>query len=692
MTFRRSMRARIGLVRLGIAVLLGSLLGGDRALQAQSALRAKTERETVELDLARLGFEQGLELRGTVDTRSVHFPTLAASRPESGRLRLLLDVQLPTWQRAVLEVRVRDRGVLALDLLRWAGSEVVLPLEPADLREPFIRVDFELRGSLADDRCVDDRTAGGFVRILPRSGLELVVDTRRVDEIRNFWETLPRTVEIAVASGRGGADVFHTALLVGLALARSGREILYRELEGSPPLVAGEFGRLLPVADQVEGADRRSFGKHAVAQKPPHVVIGDPEIVAFHMKERAWVGDREEPLFPRGTNDLSLVRTGRTSVLFVHPRAGPALDRLVRTGLVSLAAGTDTNLVSSGSHAEPEVETVPLGELGVELRTRWIGERGGWRFGLPLVRLPAGRVPVGVVLDVAAPAGSGGRPVSAAVWLDEELLHTGPLPDGPGPHRLRLNLPERDVRLAPELRVELVRQAEADPCTSRPTQLPAQLLASSYLILGAAPRHPRTFAELAALLDEETPLLVERDRLDRPTNLLTTLVGIGRHLFRPGAPGRVIPIDGDDPLRPERPFLLVGGVARPELVAPLRLDRGRVALVGRASGPLLEIAPGTNIAVAQLVRLGEQPGLQLAGLEPELPSWPGDRLDREDLVVGDRSGTRIALRTTRDTVIRVAYPEAISWFDRLAPWRWGLILAFWAALSACLVVVLRRRA
>jgi|GEM_PF-2066114 len=691
MTSRRSTRARIGLVRLGFALVLGSLLAGDPAVRAQPALRAKTERETVELDLARLGFEQGLELRGTVATRSVHFPTLAASRPESGRLRLFLDVQLPTWQRAVLEVRVGDRGVLALDLLRGVGSEVVLPLELGDLREPFVRVDFELRGSLADDRCVDDRTAGGFVRILPRSALEIVVDRRRIDEIWSFWETLPRTVEIGVASGRGEADVFHTALLVGLALARSGREILYRELESSPPLVASEFGRLLPVADQVEGADRRSFGKHAGAPKPPHVVIGDPEIVAFHM-ERAWVGDREELLFPRGTNDLSLVRTGRAAVLFVHPRAGAALDRLVRSGLVSLAAGTDTNLVSAGSHAEPEVETVPLGELGVELRTRWIGERGGWRFGLPLVRLPAGRIPVGVVLDVVAPAGSDGRPVSAAVWLDEELLYTGPLPDGPGPHRLRLNLPERDVRLAPELRVELVRRAEADPCTSRPTQLPAQLLASSYLILGAAPRHPRTFAELAALLDEETPLLVERDRLGRPTNLLATLVGIGRHLFRPGTPGRVVPIDGEDPLRPERPFLLVGGVARPELVAPLRLDRGRLALVGRASGPLLEIAPGTNIAVAQLVRLGEQPGLQLAGLEPELPPWPGDRLDREDLVVGDRSGTRLALRTTRDTVIRVAYPEAISWFDRLAPWRWGLILAFWTALTACLVVVLRRRA
>lgn len=692
MTSRRSMRPRICPVRLGFALLLGSLLAGDPTVRAQPALRAKAERETVELDLAGLGFEQGLELRGTVDTRSVHFPTLAASRPESGRLRLLLDVQLPTWQRAVLEVRVRDRSVLALDLLRRAGREVVLPLEPGDLREPFVRVDFELRGSLADDRCVDDRTAAGFVRILPRSSLELVVDARRIDEIWKFWQTLPRTVEIAVASSRDEADVFHTALLVALALARSGREILYRELEGAPPFVAGEFGRLLPVADLVEPQDHGSPRKDTIAQKPPDVVIGDPEIVAFHMKEWAWIGEREESLFLRGTKDLSLVRTGRASVLFVHPRAGAAFDRLVRSGLVSLAAGTGTNLASSGPHAEPEVETVPLGELGAELRTRWIGERGGWRFRLPLVQLPAGRVPVGVVLDVAAPTGSGGPPVSAAVWLDEELLHTGPLPDGPGPHRLRLNFPEHDVRLAPELRVELVRQAETDPCTSRPTQLPAQLLASSYLILGAAPRHPRTFAELAALLDERTPLLVERDRLDRPTNLLATLVGIGRHLFRPGTPGRVVPIDGDDPLRPEGPFLLVGGAARPELAAPLRLDRGRVALVGRASGPLLEIAPGTNIAVTQLVRLGEQPGLQLAGLEPELPPWPGDRLDREDLVVGDRSGTRVALRTTRDTVIRVAYPEAISWFDRLAPWRWGLILAFWAALTACLAVALRRRA
>jgi hypothetical protein len=58
-------------------------------------------------------------------------------------------------------------------------------------------------------------------------------------------------------------------------------------------------------------------------------VIGDPEIVAFHMKERAWVGDREEPLFPRGTNDLSLVRTGSRSAWFWmwRPLRAPADGR-----------------------------------------------------------------------------------------------------------------------------------------------------------------------------------------------------------------------------------------------------------------------------------------------------------------------------------------------------------------------------
>ena len=643
--------------------------------------------------LAERGFGSGVELRGLVDERILHLPTLAAALPEQARLRLLVEAQLPGWLRATLEVRLNERSVVARDLLHAPSGELVLPVEPSELRGPYLRVDLALRGSLADDRCVDQRAAAGFVRIAPQSGLELALDRRRLDDFWRLWESLPRRVQIALAPSGAAAETLHTALLTGLALARSGREIRYRDLDDNTLLSAASVAELLPVA--LDGRVRSPEIARESAPEPalPHVLVGELEAVRSrleHLAARALRSDGElVVLFERG--DLGIARLGRTPILLIRPRAGRALARLLDTGFAPLAAGSESDLGSAVSSNEETADAVPLANLGADLGTRWIGERGGWRFDLPLLRLPPRRVPFELVLDLAVPPSAGERPTVAAVWFDEELLHAGPLPSRPGPHRLRLRLPEGRTRLAPSVRLELVREAPAESCTTRSVAIPAQLLGSSHLLLTAAPELPTSFAELAALFDLRTPILIDRHLAERPAGLLATLTEIGRHLLRSGAPSVLELIDLDRPPSVDGPFLLVGGRGWPELAAPLRLDRGRVQLIGRASGPLLEIGPADDLAIAQLARLGDRPGLWLAGIRPGLPTWPGDRLDREDVAVGDRYGTRLALRTTVDRVVTVDYPEAISWFERLAFWRWGVILAFWTASTALLVAVLRRR-
>lgn len=660
---------------------------------AQLALRAKPEREVVTVELAGRGWSRGVELRGLFDERVLHLPTLAAASPEWGRIRLFLEAQLPGWRRATLEVRIDERGALARDLLREPSGEVVLPLEPAELRRSHVRIGLLLRGSLADDRCVDERAAGGFVRIAPQSGLELGLDRRRIDDVWRLWESLPHRVEIAVDPSVARAETLHTALLAGSALARSGREIRYRDLGETTPLVAAGVAGLVPVGGNTPPGPLESPEERLSEPSLPQIVVGDPGVLRARLEHlAASLGRSEvEPLALPERGELGIARLGRTPILVLRPRAGPALDRLLGLGLGPLAAGGASGLALGGLSVEQPDDAVPLSSLGAELGTRWIGERGDWRFELPLLRLPPRRVPSELVLDLLVPPPTGERPIVAAVWLDEELIHAAPLPAGPGPHRLRLRLPEDRIRLAPAVRVALLRETPSEPCTTRPVGIPAQLLASSHLVLAPAPEEPTSFAELAALFDARTPILVDAGSAERPAALLESLTGIGRHLLRPGAPGVLRLVEVDRPPPVEGPFLLVGGRGWRELAAPLRLDRGRVQLVGRASGPLLEVGPGSDLTIVQLARLDDRPGLWLTGTGVGPPAWPGDRLDREDLAIGDRHGTRLALRTTTDRVIAVEYPEAFSWLDRLAPWRWGLILGAWVGLTALLVAVLRRR-
>lgn len=688
---------RVGGRLLGILVLLLAVaLSRGGPASAQPVLRAKPERETVRIELAERGWRQGVELEGPFAERTLFFPTLVAARPEWGRVRLAVESQLPGWRRATLLVRVGERSVIARDLLREPSGELVVPLEPDELREPYLRIGLELRGALADDRCVDPRSAGGFVRIGPRSALELGLDRRRLDDVWRLWESLPQRVEIAFEPAHDRAATLHTALLVGLALARSGREVRYRDLDETAPLLATDVAGFVPVAAAAEPRPLQGGEERTVEPSPPRIVVGDPNSLRSRFARlAAGLGRPESDLVVLPEHgDVGVSRLGPEPVLLIRPRAGAALDRLFASGLAPLVSGAESALglgePRSGHEAERE-EAVPLARLGGELGTRWIVERGGWRLDVPLIRLPPARLPAELVLDLLVPSANAESPTVAAVWLDEELLHAAPLPGGAGPHRLRVRLPKEHPRLVSSVRVELLREARADPCTSRPVGMPAELLASSHLLLTEAPKRPSSFAELAALFDARTAILIESAAVARPAALLATLTEIGRHLFRPGAPGRLRLVELDRPPPVEGPFVLVGGRGWPELEAPLRLDRGRVALLGRSGDPLLEIEPGDDLAIAQLVRLGERSGLWLAATGESPSLWPGDRLDREDLVIGDRHGTRVALRTATDTVPIVDYPEAVSWLDRLAPWRWGVLLAFWAMSTLLLVLILRRR-
>ena len=71
------------------------------------------------------------------------------------------------------------------------------------------------------------------------------------------------------------------------------------------------------------------------------------------------------------------------------------------------------------------------------------------------------------------------------------------------------------------------------------------------------------------------------------------------------------------------------------------------------------------------------------------------RLDRGDVAFLDKSGVALALSTERDTLLRVNYPDQVSWMtvaDRFRPW---IIGSLWVLATIGFLFglqrVLRRR-
>ena len=132
---------------------------------------------------------------------------------------------------------------------------------------------------------------------------------------------------------------------------------------------------------------------------------------------------------------------------------------------------------------------------------------------------------------------------------------------------------------------------------------------------------------------------------------------------------------------PGAPFIAVSNRAPAGSAPRVRFDRGRVVVADRAGHTLLDLGGFAGGAVAQIVSAGAQPGLWIKPLAADgaLPAPTELRLDRGDVAFVDQSGVALAMSSERDTLVRIAYPDQVSWLtvaERFRPW---IIGALWAA-------------
>jgi hypothetical protein len=65
-------------------------------------------------------------------------------------------------------------------------------------------------------------------------------------------------------------------------------------------------------------------------------------------------------------------------------------------------------------------------------------------------------------------------------------------------------------------------------------------------------------------------------------------------------------------------------------------------------------------------------------------------LDHGDVAFIDDSGVALAMSTERDTVVRVTYPDQVSWLTVAERFRSWIIVGFWLCVTATLLFVWQR--
>jgi hypothetical protein len=620
------------------------------------------------ITLADIGFANGVRFANLGGRRELFVPLPQSGEVAASDLLLVLDDVSAHDARRNLEVLINDRTVIAIVLDgKTRGRSVRIPLAKAKPKDGYVKLTFLYSGAATLDRCIDVRYVGDSLTIRPETAVEVDLGPTGVFDVATTAALMPREVALVLPGRRLAAGEIATALTVARSLIASARRVtFYRGYDALPELAKrGEAGRWT-----------RGL-----------VLIGTPADAAEVID--APVGTLSGALPAFGT--LAAVRVGGTPALLVSDGS------VVRAGLLlagrSLAATRGIALASAGDAALIALPTDRLAfdQLGIAPAQAEVFGRADLTAVIDARRLPAGTRPARILLDVmVAPDGAGAKAVASA-FVNERLLGSTVAASG---ETTRLDLPLSDglVGTNANIRVVVQRDSAQGDCRFEPQGYPAQILGSSLLVLAPAGGTAHDFSDLVTHWSDGLEVLVPASTADQPTLVLGLLAAVLNQLSPDTAPIRVGLVASGSAPAPSRSFVAVSD-RPPEGSSPrVRFDRGRVAVSDRSGRTLLDLGGFVTGAVAQVVSVGEHSGLWIKPLSSSgaAPAPPDLRLDHGDVAFLDATGVALAMSTDRDTVIRISYPDQVSWLtvaDRFRSW---IIAGLWLFATAVVLLALQR--
>jgi hypothetical protein len=637
-------------------------------VETPAAVAARASGLVSAITLADVGFVNGVRFANLGGRRELFVPLPQAGEVAASDLVLVLDDVSAHDARRNLEVLVNDRTVVAIVLDgKSRGRNIRIPLAKAKPKDGYLKLSFLYSGAATLDRCIDVRYVGDSLTIRPETAIEVDLGPAGALDVATTVALMPREVALVLPGRRLGGAEIATALTVARAFIASGRRVTFQRGYDA-------------VAELAKRGEPGRWGRGIV-------LIGTTADAAEVID--APVAPLAATLPAFGT--LAAVRVGGAPALLVSDGS------IVRAGLLlagrSLAATRGIALASAGDATPIALPTdrLTFDQLGIAPAQAEVFGRADLTAAVDTRRLPSGTRPARLLLDVmVAPDGAGAKAVVSA-FVNERLLGSTVASSGETTH-LDLPLPDGLVGTNANIRAVVQRDSAQGDCRFEPQGYPAQILGSSTLVLAAADAVAHDFFDLVPRWSEGLEVLIPASAADQPTLVLGLLAEVLNQLSPDNAPIRVSLAASGRAAAPGGTFLAVSDQP-PEGTSPrVRFDRGRVAVSDRSGRTLLDLGGFVTGAVAQVVTAGGHPGLWIRPLSPNgaAPSPRDLRLDHGDIAFLDSTGVALAMSTERDTVIRISYPDQVSWLtvaDRFRSW---IIGGLWLFATAIVLLGLQR--
>jgi hypothetical protein len=620
-----------------------------------------------EVTLGEIGFINGVRLSNLGGHRELFVPLPQDGKITASELVLTIDDLSAYEAKRNLEVQANDRTIAAIALDGKSRDRTIrVPLGRLRPKDGYLKLSFLYSGAATLDRCIDVRYVGDSVTIRPETAVEL--DIAGTLDVVTTSMLMPHDVAIVLPGRRVTENEMATAVTVARSLISSGHRVLYYH----------GYDALTDLTKRGEG-ERWTRGIILVGPLAEVADIVDPPLAQL-----------AGPAPSFGT--LAAVRVGGVPALLVSDSNAVRAGRLFASPWRAATRGMAAAVVGDAVSADLPTERVSFEQLGVAPAQADVFGRADMTTVIDARRLPPQTRATRLLLDVmVAPDGAGQKAVVSA-FVNERLLGSSVAAIGEPTH-LDLALPIGLVGILANVRVVVQRDSAQGDCRFEAQGYPAQILGSSVLVLAKADDKPHDFSDLPPRFAQGIRLMLPAAAADQPTHVLGIVAQVIGQLSPDATPLRVsFAAGGNAAPAPDAPFIVFGDQPPAGANPRVHFDRGRVAVTDRSGRTLLDLGGFAGDAVAQLVSAGGYPGVWIKPLAADgsAPSPSELRLDHGDVAFIDSNGVALAMSSERDTVVRISYPDQMSWLTVAERFRAWIIAGLWLLVTCALLFVLQR--
>ena len=616
---------------------------------------------------ADIGFKNGIRFANLGGQRELFVSLPQDIDLSATELTLVLDDLSAHEARRNVEVLVNDRSVAAIPLDgKGAARTIHIPLGKTKAREGFFKVAFVYGGAATQDRCIDVRYVGDSLTVRPESGIQFEFDPDTLHDVATIAALLPRDVSVLLPSRRLSAPDFAAALTVARSLAATGRRASFHSDYTGP-------------VDVIDASGRRQWTRGII-------VIGAPEEVTGAVP--AIANSQIVPI--PGTGAINAIRIGGYPALLVSDGASVRAARLLGSSSIAAARGLSNATVAAVEAPKLASDRVTFDQLGLAPASAEVYGRAEIGIAINTRSLPADTQLARLLLDIMVARDGAGEKAVVSIFVNERLVASA-VAAQTEPTRIDIPLSEGLVETIANVRVVVQRRSLQGDCRFEPQGYPAQILGSSAVILTPAGT-VHDFSDLATRWTNGVEVIVPSAAAERPRQFLGLLAEIISNLSPKLAPVGVKFVDNAAAASPGGPFLMVGALPPNNADRLVHFDRGRVAINDRSGRTLLDLGGFASGAVAQLIRADGYPGIWVRPLAADgaLPSPPMLHLSRGNVAFIDRDGVALAMSTDRDTLIRVTYPDQVSWTTVAKRFQSWIVGALWLFATIIFLFALQR--